>query len=89
MVKMPRNLRLPATRSFHASALVAVVAIALPGLAAAQGWDWDEDFAGQSQDEADGTCSPDGTVLEQWANSLLDGSTLTKGAACNEGLTWG
>ncbi|HCH66356.1 MAG TPA: hypothetical protein DFR83_26365, partial [Deltaproteobacteria bacterium] len=70
---MPRNTLLPATRSFRATALAAVVGIALPGLAAAQGWDWDEDFAGQAEGVTDGTCSPDGSKLEQWANSLLDG----------------
>ena len=86
---MPRNTLLPATRSFNTIALAAVVALALPGLAAAQGWDWDEDFTGDGTQSADTACSSDGSSLEQWANSLLDGSTSMSSEDCTDGLTWG
>jgi hypothetical protein len=75
-------------RSFTAVAVAAVVSIAVPGLATAQGWDWDEDFKGDFQ----GTtvmCSTDGESLEQWANDLLDGApSVDDDAACSEAMTW-
>ena len=89
MVNMPRNTLLPATRSFNTIALAAVVALALPGLAAAQGWDWDEDFTSDGTQSADTTCSSDGSGLEDWANSLLDGTSNIASPNCTDGLTWG
>ena len=86
---MPRITLLPATRSFNSIALAAVVTLALPGLAAAQGWDWDEDFTGDGTQSSDTTCSSDGSALEEWANSLLDGTSNIASPSCTESLTWG
>ena len=70
---MPRLDILSSARSFTTMALVAVMGVAVPGLAAAQAWDWDEDFVPAEQQSEPQSCSAEDGGLDVW----LDPGTIT------------
>ena len=64
---MPRSRLTSPLRAFAAVALAGIVSVALPGLAAAQGWDWDEDVAPTLDPSLDlSDCADSGLQLETW-----------------------
>lgn len=70
---MPRLQRPSSLRSFGTLVLAAIVGAALPGLAAAQAWDWDEDFVPTPLSPAvQAACDVDADPMSVWVQPAGD-----------------
>ncbi len=69
-----------------ALALAVVAAAAVPGLAAAQGWDWDEDIV---EPASPATHCSDSSSLELWTTQLSGGTEpVTTSTTCEPSVIW-